>query len=45
VVGGRVPGIDQATFAAAAAAAGEGCPISAALRGNIEITVEATLAG
>jgi osmotically inducible protein OsmC len=43
VVSGRVPEIDQDTFAAAAAAAGEGCPISAALKGNIEITVEATL--
>jgi organic hydroperoxide reductase OsmC/OhrA len=30
-------------FAAAAAAAGEGCPISGALKGNIEITVDATL--
>jgi len=45
VVSGHVPGIDQATFAAAAAAAGEGCPISGALKGNIEISVEATLAG
>ncbi len=43
VVSGRVPGIDAETFAAAAAAAGEGCPISGALKGNIEITVEATL--
>jgi osmotically inducible protein OsmC len=43
VVSGRVPAIDQETFAAAATAAGEGCPISAALKGNIEITVEATL--
>ena len=43
VVRGRVGGIDQAAFEAAAAAAGEGCPISGALKGNIEITVEATL--
>jgi osmotically inducible protein OsmC len=43
VVSGRVAAIDQDTFATAAAAAGEGCPISAALKGNIEITVEATL--
>jgi osmotically inducible protein OsmC len=43
VVTGRVPGIDQAAFAAAAAAAGEGCPISAALKGNVEIGVDATL--
>ena len=43
VVTGRVPGIDQAAFDAAAAEAGEGCPISGALRGNVEITVQATL--
>ena len=41
---GEVPGIDQEAFAAAAAAAGNGCPISGALKGNIEITVDATLA-
>ena len=43
VVSGRVAGIDQAAFEAAAAGAGAGCPISGALKGNIEITVEATL--
>ena len=43
VVTGRVPGLDQETFAAAARSAGEGCPISGALKGNVEITVEATL--
>ena len=43
VVTGSVPGIDQAAFEAAAAAAGEGCPISGALKGNVEITVDATL--
>lgn len=43
VVSGQVDGIDQDAFAAAAAAAGEGCPISGALKGNIEITVDATL--
>jgi len=43
VVTGTVPGIDQDAFSAAAAAAGEGCPISGALKGNIEITVDATL--
>ena len=43
VVSGRVPGIDQETFAAAAAAAGDDCPISGALKGNLEISVEATL--
>ncbi|MDX6642819.1 MAG: lipoyl-dependent peroxiredoxin [Solirubrobacteraceae bacterium] len=43
VVRGRVPGIDQAAFADAAWKASEGCPISAALKGNVDITVEATL--
>ena len=43
VVSGRVPGLDQATFAAAAASAGDGCPVSGALKGNLEISVEATL--
>ena len=44
VVNGRVPGIDQAAFEVAASSAGENCPISGALKGNVEITVEATLA-
>jgi lipoyl-dependent peroxiredoxin len=43
VVRGQVPGIDQDAFTGAARAAGEGCPISGALKGNVEITVEATL--
>jgi osmotically inducible protein OsmC len=43
VVRGRVPGIDQDAFSEAARAAGEGCPISGALKGNVDITVEATL--
>jgi osmotically inducible protein OsmC len=42
-VRGRVPGIDQDAFSEAARAAGEGCPISGALEGNVEITVETTL--
>lgn len=42
-VRGRVPGIDQEAFERAARAAGEGCPISGALKGNVEITVEPTL--
>ena len=42
-VSGRVPGIDQATFEEAARQAEQGCPISNALRGNVQITVEATL--
>jgi osmotically inducible protein OsmC len=41
-VTGRVPGIDQAAFAAAAEDAGKNCPISRALAG-IQITVNATL--
>jgi osmotically inducible protein OsmC len=41
-VRGRVPGIDQAAFEDAAAAAAEGCPVSKALAG-VEITHEATL--
>jgi osmotically inducible protein OsmC len=43
VVRGRVPGIDQDAFAEAARAAGDGCPVSGALKGNVEISVEATL--
>ena len=43
VVSGTVAGVDQDAFAAAAAGAAEGCPISGALKGNIAITVEATL--
>jgi osmotically inducible protein OsmC len=42
-VTGRVPGIDQGAFAAAAGAAGQGCPISGALRGNVDIEVDAVL--
>jgi len=45
VVRGRVPGIDQTAFEQAAASAGENCPISQALKGNIDIAVEATLEG
>jgi osmotically inducible protein OsmC len=45
VVRGRVPGADQDAFAAAADAAGKGCPISGALAGNVDIQVEATLEG
>jgi len=43
-VKGTVPGIDETAFKAAAAAAKDGCPISGALKGNVAITVEATLA-
>ncbi len=44
VVNGSVPGIDQAAFEEAARDAGENCPISGALKGNVEISVDATLA-
>lgn len=43
-VKGTVAGLDQAAFAEAARNAEQACPVSNALRGNIEITVEATLA-
>jgi len=41
---GQVPGMDLATFQKAASDAEAGCPVSGALRGNIEITVDAALA-
>ena len=40
---GTVRGIDQAAFQQAAAAAKDGCPVSKALKGNVAITVQATL--
>jgi lipoyl-dependent peroxiredoxin len=43
VVRGRVPGIEEARFAELANEAGEGCPISQAIAGNVEITVDASL--
>lgn len=42
-VSGKVPGIDQAQFEDLAAQGEAGCPISNALRGNVEITLSATL--
>jgi len=42
-VRGRVPGADDEAFQAAANAAKDGCPISRALKGNVELSVEATL--
>lgn len=42
---GRVPGIDQQQFADFATQAKEGCPVSRALAGVPEMTLEATLAG
>jgi osmotically inducible protein OsmC len=42
-VSGRVPGLGQARFAEIAAGAKSGCPISRAIAGNVELSVEATL--
>jgi osmotically inducible protein OsmC len=44
-VTGVVPGIDADTFAKLAEAAKDGCPISRAIAGNVELSVEATLVG
>ena len=43
-VRGVVPGIDADGFAQAAQGAADGCPISGALKGSLEITVDAQLA-
>ena len=42
-VRGDVPGIDAATFAQLAEDAKENCPVSQALKGNVELAVNATL--
>jgi osmotically inducible protein OsmC len=42
---GSVPGIDEAAFKEAAAGAKANCPVSKALAGVPEITLEASLAG
>ena len=42
-VNARVPNIDQAAFQQAAEAAKDGCPISQALKGNVDLSVKATL--
>jgi len=42
-VRGRVPGADAAAFESAAETAKDGCPISRALKGNVELSVDATL--
>jgi lipoyl-dependent peroxiredoxin len=41
---GHVPGITAEEFSAAAQAAGAGCPISGALKGNVAVSVQAKLA-
>jgi osmotically inducible protein OsmC len=40
---GSVPGLDEAAFAAAADVAKDGCPVSGALKGNVELSVTARL--
>jgi osmotically inducible protein OsmC len=42
---GTVPGSDDASFREAAEHAKENCPVSKALRGNVELTISARLAG
>jgi lipoyl-dependent peroxiredoxin len=39
-VAGRVPGLDEEGFRAAAEGAKENCPVSKALAGNVEITLQ-----
>jgi osmotically inducible protein OsmC len=43
VVRGKVPGMDQAAFVAAAEAAKDGCPVSGALKGNVAFELDAKL--
>jgi osmotically inducible protein OsmC len=43
IVQADVPGISEDDFQTAARAAKEGCPVSQALKGNVEITLEAIL--
>ncbi len=43
-VTGAVPGVDQGAFTSAAEDAKDGCPVSNALAGNVELTVTARLA-
>jgi osmotically inducible protein OsmC len=44
-VRGVVPGISPEAFQTAAEGARDGCPISRALKGNVELSVDATLEG
>lgn len=43
-VRGQVPGIDEAGFQAAARGAKDGCPVSQALQGNVQLELDARLA-
>jgi len=42
-VRGKVPGVDQAGFSKAAEAAKQGCPVSTALKGNVQMDLDASL--
>ena len=42
-VRGDVPGVDESGFREAAEGAKVNCPVSKALEGNVEITLDATL--
>jgi osmotically inducible protein OsmC len=42
-VTGRVPGIDENAFREAAEGAKDGCPVSGALKGNVELTLDSRL--
>jgi lipoyl-dependent peroxiredoxin len=42
-VEGAVPGIDGDTFRQAAERARDGCPVSLAVKGNVEVSMRATL--
>jgi osmotically inducible protein OsmC len=42
-VRGVVPGIDEARFVELANVAKDGCPVSSALKGNVELSVDAAL--
>ncbi len=43
-VKGDVPGMSEEEFLGAAEAAKDGCPVSQALKGNVDISLDATLA-
>ena len=43
-VRGRVEGIDEDAFREAAQDAAEGCPVSQALKGNVDVSLDASLA-
>ena len=45
LVVGDVPGMDAAAFKEAANGAKDGCPVSKALKGNVEVSVDAKLKG